>query len=428
MIVPLLFVLFAFGLFSSYVSREVLLANGDKPNMPTEEELQKLESFERDIWPHLQEKICPNGVPNLELGPTLFELGREELGISDELIFPGLEPGHKPPPIEFYDGIYEASVFIDGYDTSNSLLYPSIWKCANDQIHTYLELITNRDGDGEVKDIESAFGHWNDTIKWRLNTEKKFQNVVTDFDLSNSDQKACVFTVVRDPISRVLSGYNEVEYRLNSGESMSPATLKMVKPPYTTIPGYSLNNGKKASEKDLERRFETFVRNLVQEHPSISKQANVYRHIHPMSKIIHPLKRSDLLPSESNWFLELNEDITNSLPVFLAKKCPRLANIHRTRSGHRTMSEQSDKPDKFPGFPPMPVDGQHESSADPYGIYKAAKAVLKEGRPVIRALCHVYAPDYACFYSGKGASPLGARDIPAICRDVYSSELFQNAV
>jgi len=156
------------------------------------------------------------------------------------------------------------------------MLYPSIWKCANNQIHTYLEIITNRDVDGEVKDDSSHFGHVNDTMAWRMNRVHKLVKAFNDGEEEDDDEdeeseedfreKPCVFSVIRDPIKRVLSGYNEVEYRLITGTQLAANSQEMERPPYTKIPGYSLNHtGFRASQSILEKRFETFVRNLVQD-------------------------------------------------------------------------------------------------------------------------------------------------------------------
>lgn len=395
----------------------------EKEKSPSDDELERIEIFKREQWPQIQEKVCPGGAPNLELESALFKLGREELEIADDRIFPAYAPRHdrSPKALEFYDGVFEVSVFMDGYDENNTFVYPSIWKCANNQIHSYLELVTNRDEDGALRDFNSAFGHWNDTIHWRLDTFRKIANEVRE-DLKDRG-KSCLFTVVRDPIGRVLSGYNEVEYRLITGDEQSSNTLKMIKPPYTKVPNYDLNNTEvKAPLKDLESRFKAFVGNLVREHPSIKQGTNVYRHIHPMSKILNPLKRVNLLPSGKHWVLPLNKEFTEEFPKFLAQRCPRMTTIYRPRS------RQGQTTNDFPGFPSMPLDGQHVSSEDPFGVYEGAKSVLKKAGPAIRALCHVYAPDYACFYGRNAGSSLTVRDIPAVCRDVYSSDLFRKAI
>lgn len=399
------------------------------------------EEFATTLWPELREKLCPAGNPNLSLGPTLFKMGREEFGIPAHSTFPKAESKIKPS--KFFDGIFELTLFMDGNDRDNSMLYPSIWKCANNQIHTYLEIVTNRDVIGEVKDENSPFGHSNDTMAWRLNRVHKLEKLLADGDEENEEsennfrEKPCVFTVIRDPIKRVLSGYNEVDYRLITGQQLAVNSQNMERPPYTKIPGYSLNHtGFRASQNILEKRFETFVRNLVREHPSISKQNNVFRHIHPMSKILPTLRKLDLLPAphkdgDDDWFLPMTANFTQILPEFIAKTCPRLANIY-----DRDESDTNNIPYEFPGFPPVPYDGQHESSNDPFGTYEAAKAVVKKGGPAARALCNVYAFDYACFYNGnkndektRGGSPrLGVTDIPSICREVYASDMFRNTV
>jgi len=390
------------------------------------------DEFATVFWPELQNRLCPAGDPNLKMGPTLFKLGRAEFGLSAHSTFPVKESKIKSS--DFFNGVFELTLFMDGNDRDNTMLYPSIWKCANNQIHTYLELVTNRDADGEVKDKKSLFGHFNDKMAWRMNRVHKLQKLLYEGDEESEEnlrEKPCVFSVIRDPIKRVLSGYNEIDYRLITGEQLAVNSQHMERPPFTKIPGYSLNHtALRASQSILEMRFETFVRNLVQEHPSISKENNVFRHIHPMSKILPTLKRLDFLPDLNenggdNWFLPMTQNFTQVLPEFIAKTCPRMKHIYKRKKGGG--------PKKFPGFPPVPIDGQHESSNDPFGTYEAAKAVVKKGGPAARALCNVYAFDYACFYNGNESNQgkftkLGVADIPSICREVYASETFRNHV
>lgn len=381
--------------------------------------------FEREQWPRLQRKLCPSGVPNLSFGPILFKLGRKELGISEKAIFPKLDKAHKLKSNDFFDDMYELSLFIDGHDQDNSFLYPSIWKCGNNQVHSYIELVTNRNADGTMKDKNSsAFGHKNDTIAWRLN-RKQFQKLLPQYGWGDFHEKPCIFTTIRDPIGRVISGYNEVEYRMTTGSQMAISSKEMLQPPYLQIPPYSLHNKeRKASKQDLEKRFRQFVANLVREHPSITKTNTVYRHIHPMSKILPTLKRLNLLPTDGSWLLALDSNITETFPKFLNERCPRLANIYHAKKS--TQNELANGPEEFPGFPDMPVDGQHVSSTDPFGTYGAANSVIEMAGPTTRALCSVYAFDYACFY--KASSPFKAADIPDICREVYASDVFQNEI
>ena len=79
--------------------------------------------------------------------------------------------------------------------------------------------------------------------------------------------------------------------------------------------------------------------------------------------------------------------------------------------------------DKCSGVPesvssaPMTVMGQHNSSSDPLGTYKASRDVWLDQGPVARALCVLHVMDYACWTD----LPDG---IPQFCQDVYAETDF----
>jgi hypothetical protein len=106
-------------------------------------------------------------------------------------------------------------------------------------------------------------------------------------------------------------------------------------------------------------------------------------------------------------------NITDTLPRFLDRQCPRFAA-------------------QYPGtrrLPPVEVAGVHKSRDDPFGTYQAANDVWRRGGAVAQSLCHLVAFDYACFYGSLGRTSLGgAGDIPATCRDVYASAAFLEGI
>lgn len=59
--------------------------------------------------------------------------------------------------------------------------------------------------------------------------------------------------------------------------------------------------------------------------------------------------------------------------------------------------------------------GHHETAVDQDGTHQAAKRVWKEQGSVAKAICVLFAVDYACFLQ------LGA--IPELCRRVFDEEL-----
>lgn len=87
------------------------------------------------------------------------------------------------------------------------------------------------------------------------------------------------------------------------------------------------------------------------------------------------------------------ENITESWPKFISTTCP----------GAPPVDE----------IPKMTKQGQHRSSKDRLGMYKAAKSVWQEAGPIARALCILHAYDYACWER----LPQG---IPELCIEVYN--------
>lgn len=378
--------------------------------------------FELGVWSRLKERVCPRGVPKTSLGTTLFEQGRIEFGLDANATTSTNDPqtaiqNRKRTSKFFYDGGFGFTMFLDGVDPNNNLFYASIWKCANNQIHSYLERLFNRRANGSVRDSSRLDDFTNDTyleslkikdLKAVFREELERQNVGDKnednifFTFNHTARtKPCVFTVLRDPISHFLSGYNEVEFRLieqheDVHHQKKGRTVELA--PYTTIP---FNE----SDHKREERFETFVQNLLMEHPSFST-FDYYKHFASMSRILPTLSRFNLIPS-ATWYLPTLENLTETFPAFLADRCPLVSNNYQRRQ-HRLKNNSN------VSLPPMTRSGMHESSNDAYGTYKAAKDVWKQGGPAARALCVLHIFDYACF----------DLKIPSLCRDVYSSDQF----
>jgi hypothetical protein len=462
------------------------------------------DDFHQVLWPLLRQRLCPSRVPDVSLGPLLFELGRIEFGLAPNASatsdsYPDtILRNRKKTAGFFYDGGFGFAMFLDGYDTDNSVFYAPIWKCANDQIHSYLHRLFNRMADGTLRDKNSlSTGHSNDTYLEYLkikdlefmfyeeleraaangtdgnddyDTNENNHNDNSYFTFNHTSRaKPCVFAVLRDPISHFLSGYNEVEYRLITGEGGAPEVsssgenghdknkqqnIKLAS--YTKIP-YD------ASPEKREERFVTFVKNLLKEHPSFAA-FEYYKHFASMSRILSTLSRFDLLPGEgalksnskgsistapalssssSLWFLPTIENLTESFPRFLAERCPRMAsnyysqlqqsNEKNNSFGNRNTDIDTDTntPSEPPQLqlPPMKRMGTHKSSEDGYGTYKAARDVWKRGGPVARALCALHAMDYACFAANEDDVDGRPRlRLPDLCRDVYASQHFVETI
>lgn len=97
-------------------------------------------------------------------------------------------------------------------------------------------------------------------------------------------------------------------------------------------------------------------------------------------------------------YLPSLRNLTQAWPAFLKETCPEL-------------------PDDMPE---MGLAGQHESSEDRLGLYRAAKSVWEEGGPTARALCAIHAFDYACFDHSDG--------VPDLCQDVFESKAFLDRI
>jgi len=79
-------------------------------------------------------------------------------------------------------------------------------------------------------------------------------------------------------------------------------------------------------------------------------------------------------------------NLTSIWPDFMSSRCPQFLDRD--------------------SIPTMRVDGQHDSSKDRLGLYRAAKDVWAEGDPISRSLCLVHAFDYACFDDLPGGIPV----------------------
>mmetsp|Transcript_9676 Transcript_9676/g.20801 ORF Transcript_9676/g.20801 Transcript_9676/m.20801 type:complete len:206 (-) Transcript_9676:6-623(-) len=72
-----------------------------------------------------------------------------------------------------------------------------------------------------------------------------------------------------------------------------------------------------------------------------------------------------------------------------------------------------------PDLVPSSLLREPMSSGDPFGYYKAAKAVWGEQGGTARALCAIHAMDYACWED----LPEG---VPLLCQDVFSGDGFSD--
>jgi hypothetical protein len=333
-----------------------------------------LNEFEGYTWPLLKQALCPNGIPNLVLSRSLFEGARFEIYGDDDALIRKEGPPSKTLT-KFYVGDYGTSIYMDNDNPRLTTLYLKIWKCGNNQVTgMQLKLWKNTNGT-YINHVSMAHA---------LSEEPLFRN-----RKYTREGKLCIFTVIRDPISHFLSGYNEVEFRMINGVEYVQSYDKNGVPylaPYTQI-SYT-----ESAESRMER-FSQFVKDVLSE--DIVFMTNyVYTHFMPMSRILPVLNYynqslTGYLPSLTN--------LTQTWPVFMTQTCPEMPPLEK--------------------IPDMKVMGQHESSQDELGLYRASKDVWEAKGPIARALCIMHAFDYACWDD----LPDG---IPEFCKEVYQSSAF----
>jgi len=368
-----------------------------------EEDQQK--DFYNTVWPPLKDALCGDGAPNLMLATTLFRLARAEV-FSNSSFYNDRDEEHRTfaptRPVDLdkrnfykpkyrngmsrflnqlYSGNFGATLFHgkmknqtgDGSGREFVTLYMKVWKCGNNQIRSMEKQLYTSDS------VQGAYyGNNLGKIMARLQSIKgRNQNVLPP---------TCIYTAVRDPILHFLSGYNELEYRqLSDGKVFRerlPGNFREA--PYHREFPYSSDN-----HELRKKRFQAFVEDVLLEEPVLVSNY-IYWHYYPMSRILTSLKQYDL--KLSGYIPDL-ANLTSTWQDFMSSRCPQFLDRD--------------------SIPTMRVDGQHESSKDRLGLYRAAKDVWAEGGPISRSLCLVHAFDYACFDDLPGGVP----DNP--CQSVY---------
>ena len=311
--------------------------------------------FDR-VWTDVKKKLCPNMVPRVELTGALFSLARDEMGLRQ----------WKFPNVQSLDTFYRNSPgpgFSYTSPKGKTLIYMNTWKAAHEAILLWAKR--------NVRPLEGDFHYKFDAMQI----------------LNDSTIDPCIVTMIRDPVSHFLSGYNEIDTRIMESE-YNQTHSRMATAPKALF--HRFNYGTK-------QRFEQFVADILSV-PDTLGWTDYHKieplHLYSMSATLHLL---DKCGARMTTFLPSMNNFLKKWPKFVYNSCPGILPENITAPFHTHSS--------------------HESSKDLYGIYKAAKDVWYEGGPTARAICVLHAMDYACWED----LPDG---IPQLCKEVYSSMNF----
>ena len=316
--------------------------------------------FEK-TWPDIQKALCPEMVPNVSSTDILFTLARDEVGLRQ---WNGTEKSIQ----DFYvDSARLTTGFVYRSPENKSFVYMSIWKAAHEAIVAW--------GEQTIKPLSGFY-------------QVPQKPALRKFIVDSTDP--CIVTMVRDPVSHFLSGYNEIETRIKQAEYKQHDRMKTA--PKALFHRY--HYGTKA-------RFEQFVADILSQPYSLGwNEFDLVEplHFYSMSGALHLLstfgaKMTAYLPTMENFLVEW--------PKFAFNTCP----------------------EALPGnvTAPFNASSSHLSSKDPFKIYEAAKNVWNEGGPTARAICVLQAIDYACWEN----LPDG---IPLLCKEVYASRNFVHGI
>lgn len=244
------------------IQRKALYNQTERTSLSSQSNSLKYEFPE--IWPQIQDAICPILRPKMGLGRTFFHLARLEAKIP-------VDGGWQGPTLsgKFFTGHFDKEVIASMPASNHVLRYVPIWKCANNQIKEYL---------GSVFNTSNAAKPPGSTV-------------------------ACVVTVVRDPIEHFLSGYNEIEYRWSRMRA-TPEWEREVRnlSHWTELPGTTT-------------RFASFLTDILDPLQANKFLYFEYAHVFAMSRVLAMTPRiTAYLPSLAN--------LTHQRPQFLQQNCP----------------------------------------------------------------------------------------------------------
>mmetsp|Transcript_24452 Transcript_24452/g.50755 ORF Transcript_24452/g.50755 Transcript_24452/m.50755 type:complete len:413 (-) Transcript_24452:11-1249(-) len=327
----------------------------------------------KEKWPHIKSKLCPDNVPSSrKYGRILFNLARQQLGLrnlrssSNFNEFWTFWPDHSTA----YVNATSLSSTGSSMTVAGSFIHVPLWKCANNNIRQ--NLMKYLPG---AKDVS-------------MQCSAKAECWVSLIGGMENVAHACIVSVVRDPISHFLSGYNEYEVRLNTKKTEQLRSNEGLVAHPLSFERFTFGE---------ERRFEQFIVDLLTS-PSDIFQYDL-AHVYSMTGILNAI--FDNYNRGLDGYLPLMNDLEYNYPAFLNETCPHV------------LPESA--------FIPWKKDERfyHASEADEMGFRSAAEAVWKRGGRESRALCIIHAIDYACFEKLQ---------IEDFCKKIYSDDSFSKII
>lgn len=327
----------------------------------------------RDVhWPFMKRMMCPNQTPNPNVWSVLFELARAELDFPEEKI-----TAH-PSELIAQDSFFKFNNGGVGYafnsvGQQHYMIYLRIFKAGSDQIQHNLQDILNPGYYEQWKSLSEMFAK-----------SKALRSTVVE--------NICVVTAVRDPVERFLSAYNEIEFKVEGRKKFGGDG---------TLHNYTRH------DNGTEARFEHFVTDLVGGPRSAGlfgeyqrKGVQEITHIFSMTGILWGLRRLNDCYGEDKFnltaYLPSLTNLETQFPTFLHDTCEHV-----------------------PPFDTFNKRIVHDSQADTYNFYEAAKRSWRDEGRVARALCAIHALDYACY---------DALPIPPVCALLYSKDGFRQKI